>query len=85
MPRPHPVAFLPPLITLVLCVGLVVLGGCHVGNFSASIDSDSKLPQFEFSAIPSQWEPTVDKNGVADGETDGRTGSQTDDQAGGAE
>jgi len=79
MPRPHLVAFSPPLVTLALCAGLAVLGGCHVGNFSASIDSDSKLPQFEFSAIPSQWEPTADQDEVSESETDSRTGSQAGD------
>ena len=43
-----------------LLLALGSIAGCHVGNFSASIDSNSKLPQFEFSAIPSQSEPPVE-------------------------
>ena len=42
-----------------LLLALGSIAGCHVGNFSASIDSNSKLPQFKFSAIPSQSEPPV--------------------------
>jgi len=43
-----------------LLLALGSIAGCHVGNFSASIDSNSKLPQLEFSAIPSQSEPPVE-------------------------
>ena len=43
-----------------LLLALGSIAGCHVGNFSASIDSNSKLPQFEFSSIPSQSEPPVE-------------------------
>ena len=45
--------------TLNLLLASVTLTGCHVGDFSASIDSDSRLPQFELSAIPNQSEPPV--------------------------
>jgi hypothetical protein len=51
-----------------LLLALGSIAGCHVGNFSASIDSNSKLPQFEFSAIPSQSEPPVE--GVESVESD---------------
>ena len=47
-------------LALVLALALGSISGCHVGNFSAEIDSNSKLPQFEFSAIPSQSEPPVE-------------------------
>jgi len=57
MTRRPPVALSRPAAVLVLCLCLGSAPGCHVGNFSASIDSDTRLPQFEFSAIPSQWEP----------------------------
>jgi len=49
-----------PGLALVLALALGSISGCHVGNFSAEIDSNSKLPQFEFSAIPSQSEPPVE-------------------------
>ncbi len=45
--------------TLNLLLASVALTGCHIGDFSASFDSDSRLPQFELSAIPSQSEPPV--------------------------
>ena len=45
--------------TLYLLLASVALTGCHIGDFSASFDSDSRLPQFEISAIPSQSEPPV--------------------------
>tara|TARA_B100000029_G_scaffold165745_1_gene161941 strand:- start:610 stop:879 length:270 start_codon:yes stop_codon:yes gene_type:complete len=55
-----------------LTLGLVFLtAGCHVGNFSATLDEDSSLPQFEFSAIPSQSEPDIE---VDSGETQASTG-----------
>ena len=72
MPRLHLATFSPALATLALSITLMVLGGCHVGNFSASIDSDTRLPEFEFSAIPDQWEPNVDQGGASHGETDGQ-------------
>ena len=72
MPRLHLATFSPALATLVLSITLTVLGGCHVGDFSASIDSDTRLPEFEFSAIPDQWEPNVDQGGASHGETDGQ-------------
>ena len=50
-----------------LLLALGSIAGCHVGNFSASIDSNSKLPQFEFSAIPSQSEPPVESSEGAEG------------------
>ena len=57
MTRRRLVALARPAAALVLCLGLGSAPGCHVGNFSASIDSNTRLPQFEFSAVPSQWEP----------------------------
>lgn len=62
MTRRRLVALARPAAALVLCLGLGLgsAPGCHVGNFSASINSDSRIPQFEFSAIPSQWEPLVE-------------------------
>ena len=72
MSRPHLAAFSPALATLAVSITLTVLGGCHIGNFSASIDSDTRLPEFEFSAIPDQWEPNVDQGGVSRSETDGQ-------------
>ena len=45
--------------TLNLLLASVALTGCHIGDFSASYDSGSQLPQFELSAIPSQSEPPV--------------------------
>jgi hypothetical protein len=49
-----------PVLLPALLLALGSIAGCHVGNFSASIDSNSKLPQFEFSSIPSQSEPPVE-------------------------
>ena len=72
MPRPHLATFSPQLASLALSISLMMLGGCHIGNFSASIDSDTRLPEFEFSAIPDQWEPNVDQGGVSRSETDGQ-------------
>ena len=60
MTRRRLVALARPAAALVLCLGLGSAPGCHVGNFSASINSDSRIPQFEFSAIPNQWEPVVE-------------------------
>ena len=62
-----------------LLLALGSIAGCHVGNFSASIDSNSKLPQFEFSAIPGQSEPPVESI-----ESGGRIESD-DDRASSAE
>ncbi|MBQ17790.1 MAG: hypothetical protein CMJ65_11760 [Planctomycetaceae bacterium] len=45
----------------------IATAGCHVGNFSASIDSNTLLPRVEFSAVPEQWEPEIE-NSTADGE-----------------
>ena len=60
-----------PGLALVLALALGSISGCHVGNFSAEIDSNSKLPQFEFSAIPSQSEPPVESiKAVASVESD---------------
>ncbi len=61
--------------TLNLLLASVALTGCHVGNFSASFDSDSRLPQFELSAIPSQTEPPVQYIETA------APGDRSDDQA----
>ena len=61
--------------TLNLLLASVALTGCHVGNFSASFDSDSRLPQFELSAIPSQTEPPVQYIETA------APGDRPDDQA----
>ena len=71
MSRPHLAAFSPALATLGLSITLTVLGGCHIGNFSASIDSATRLPEFEFSAIPDQWEPNVDQGGGSRSDTAG--------------
>jgi len=60
-----------PVAGLVLCLATGMASGCHVGNFSASIDSDSRLPQFEYSAIPSQWEPAIEETGNT-GDTGGK-------------
>jgi len=64
-----------------LLLALGSIAGCHVGNFSASIDSNSKLPQFEFSAIPSQSEPPVES--IETGESGGSGGriESDDDRA----
>jgi len=65
-----------------LLLALGSIAGCHVGNFSASIDSNSKLPQFKFSAIPSQSEPPVES--IESGGSGGRIESD-DDRASSAE
>jgi len=74
--RPRP-AVRPPrglVPGLVLILGSIA--GCHVGDFSASIDSNFRLPQIEFSAIPSQSEPPVES---ADGiESDGGGASKAE-------
>ena len=59
-----------------LLLALGSIAGCHVGNFSASIDSNSKLPQFKFSAIPSQSEPPVES--IESGGSGGRIESDDD-------
>ncbi|HCK53320.1 MAG TPA: hypothetical protein DIC23_08900 [Planctomycetaceae bacterium] len=64
-----------PVAGLVLCLATGMASGCHVGNFSASIDSDSQLPRFEFSAIPSQWEPAVEETGSS-GDTGGKQSAE---------
>ncbi len=51
-------------------VTIVAAAGCHVGNFSASIDSNTLLPQFEFSAVPGQWEPDIENSTSDDGKPD---------------
>ncbi len=67
MKRRRLVVFARGAAALVLGLGLGSAPGCHVGNFSASIDSNTRLPQFEISAIPSQWEPAVENIGEIKG------------------
>jgi hypothetical protein len=66
--------------TLNLLLASVALTGCHIGDFSASFDSDSRLPKFELSAIPSQSEPPVqyiESAASADNRSDDKAKPQT--------
>ena len=53
------------ILTMLVLTALAA-GGCHVGSFSAAIDSDTMLPVVEFSAVPEQWEPPIENSAETD-------------------